>query len=356
MILITYFPVLKLSNSEMGALGNLKSETKDLIVPIIESKMIAKDRVQEWWTVFNTLGSYLSGKIGTNKFVYDYSSAFEKIGEIQELKDTEGLNIAQYCNDKLEEADLNFIPCVHFDSPSWLINSVLESTRPEVAVRVRCHDFSTPMEELIIERIQDKIFDSAPEKEFTIILDFYNMPINQHRINSSLKNFSKLSSAKLVLLLTNCPEDADEASPNSFTAVRTREDYSAFKIEKANYPNLNFGDYTVRLKPGLEGRDINYYNTYLKIFYTTESEYYIGKSSLIDKNGIETFINICKDITESDVYSGSSFSYGDQSIEDCANSKINVTNHSKPIEFGINHHIELTARQVSLISPVQSVF
>ncbi len=42
---MSYYPVLKFSNAEMGDLHNLKKETKEIITPIIESKVIPENKV-----------------------------------------------------------------------------------------------------------------------------------------------------------------------------------------------------------------------------------------------------------------------------------------------------------------------
>ena len=140
-----------------GAFENLKPETKELIVPIIESKMIAPESLNEWWSTFRTLGSYLQRKIGHTKFIYDFNTAFEKIGEVQELKDEKNLNLIEHCIEKMEKSNLYFVPCIHFDSPSWIIESVLSSNQKEIAVRIRCHDFNSPLEDLIKEWIVTRI-------------------------------------------------------------------------------------------------------------------------------------------------------------------------------------------------------
>ncbi|GAB3790659.1 beta family protein [Virgibacillus kimchii] len=344
---MSYYPVLKLSNAEMGALSNLKEGTKKLITPIIESKMIPAKKQEDWQATFRTLGTYTAEKAGETRFIYDFHSAFEKIGEVQQLIDAEsGNNLVQHCIEKLEEAGQDFIPCLHFDAPSWMIDTLLHSKQREIAIRIRCHDFNSPIEEIIAERITDKIIKQATNKNFIVLLDFYNSSINENRIMTSLKNFSTIKADKFVLLLTSCPENADAAPANAFSLSNSRDDIKTyFKFKKA-YPELEFGDYTVRLKAPLENVQINYYNTYLKIFYSSEDEYYIGKSTLLQDKGIETFQDVCEEIVNSDVYKNPEFSFGDKAIHDCAEGSLEINNHVKPIEFGINHHIELTARQL----------
>lgn len=116
-----------------------------------------------------------------------------------------------------------------------------------------------------------------------------------------------------------------------------------------------FGDYTTRLAPALDISYVDFYNTYLKIFYSSEDIYYIGKSTLIKDNGIETFSDICQEIVDSDLFRGPEFSHGDQAIFDCANKTISISSHSKLIEYGINHHLELTVEQLQIRSPIHTI-
>lgn len=262
----------------MGALSNLKEETKGLITPIIESKMIPAKEVSDWQSIFRTLGTYISDKIGETNFIYDFHLAFEKIGEVQELIDSKSSkNMVEQCIEELVEADLDFIPCIHFDDPGWIVDSVLCSSQSEIAIRIRYHDFNSPLEEMIVERITDKIINQATNKSFILLLDFYNSPINENRIISTLNNFAQIKASKMVLLLTVCPENADKVSPNTFSFVKSRNDLKTYFKLRDDYPTLEYGDYTVRLKPPLESSNINYYNIYLKIFYSSEDDYYIGK-------------------------------------------------------------------------------
>lgn len=343
---MTYYPILKLSNAEFGALSQLKEETYPLITPVIESKMIKKDKVDTWWSTFNTLGSYINDRLGETNFIYDFQPAFEKIGEVQELTNEEGKNLVQFCLEKLEEKELNYIPCVHFDSPEWIIDSAIECDSHGLAIRIRCHDFNSPMEDFIVERINEKIISKAQSKELTLLLDFYDSAINETRMENTIENFSKLTYNHLVFALTKCPENSNKVASHSFSAVKTREELILYNKLKRKFNDLEFSDYTVRLKPQLEEMNIDYYNTYLKLIYTTEDEYYIAKSTLLGKNGIQSFQEICAEIVSSDVYYGDTFSYGDKLIKKCSKGKFEISGHSKPIEIGINHHIEVTVAQL----------
>ncbi|MFF2907931.1 hypothetical protein [Paenibacillus sp. NPDC057934] len=345
-----YFPVLRVSTAEMNAYGSLSDETKSLIVPILESKKITPPRASTWWATFNTLGSYLYGKFSTHSFIYDYKSAFDRLGEINEnLTDENGNNLVTHCSQKMNDAGLNFIPCVHFDSPNWYINSVVALRKDSLAIRVRCHDFSSTLDEIMLQTVNQNILERFNEfsPRTYIILDFYNVPTSEERILNAINTFSRVDGCELVLSLTNCPEDASVVGPMTFGFAAARDDLRVFNSLSNTFQNLHFSDYTVRVnaEPDREAR-IDYYNTYIKIFYTSEDSYMIGKSSLIKDNGIDNFHSICKEIVDSDVYAGETFSAGDNAIYRCSERKLHMSDHSKPIEYGVNHHIQLTSTQL----------
>jgi hypothetical protein len=70
--------------------------------------------------------------------------------------------------------------------------------------------------------------------------------------------------------------------------------------------DLQFGDYTTRLR----GEVLNGFNmnlSYLKVFYTTETDYWIAKSKLIRDGGEYTFHEVCQDLIDRDFYPGADF-------------------------------------------------
>lgn len=346
---MSYFPVLRNSTAEMNAYGSLNERTKAEIIPIIESKRVSLAKRDNWWSSFNTLGSYLSGKFGPYTFIYDYKQAFDKLGEIDEhMIDESGKNLISHCSFKMDTAELNYIPCVHFDSPEWYIDSVIALNKETIAIRVRCHDFSDTLDSIILQAVQNNIIEKCSDLSPSVylILDFYNVPTSKDRIEKAINTFSKIDDSKIVLSLSTCPEDASNAGPMTFDVASSRNDLSLFKELQRKYPRIFFSDYTVRVNPEPEREArIDYYNTYIKIFYTSVDSYMIGKSSLIKDQGIEKFHDICQEIVDSDVYSGRDFSAGDRAVYDCAKSNLKISDHSKPIEYGVNHHIELTAYQ-----------
>lgn len=341
-----YYPLLRNANNEMKALRELKESSRGRVIPIIESKRIKKQNIKMWEGAFNTLGRYLKERVKSTKFIYDFNCAFDDIGTDEILTDINGNNLVQHCILKMEEQNLEFVPCFQHDSPEWLINSVINSECSEIAIRIRCHDFQDSFDPFVYEKLKKDIAEISPDTRFIVILDFFNHSTSQKRIQNAINTFSSIPNSEVVYLATSCPEDASLADAHSITLVSPRKDLNQYLKLKTIYPELHFGDYATRLK-GEVLSGFNHNNSYIKIFYTSETDYYIAKSQLIRNDGEETFHQVCQELIEQDFYPGENFSYGDGEIQKCANKEITIGDHQTPIAISVNHHIETTIDQLS---------
>lgn len=352
---MSYFPVLRHSNAEIGAYSNLKEETKKAIIPIIESRRIATSNRSKWWETFKTIGTYFKKTFEDREFIYDFRQAFDFIGSPNnQLLSDKGVDLVSYCSQKFKEQGLNYIPAFHFDSADWYVEAIAKSNPDKIAVRIRCWSFDEALDSIIFDRVDtiiNKYFDNAVKK--FIIIDFFDKISNATRIESAVEVFTKLQNATPIICLSSCPANADKAKPMTFNKIAPRSDFATYLKLKQKHRSLLYSDYTVRLTPEPdEGKKIKQENTYLKVFYTTSDSYMVGKSTLIKDNGIETFVKVCNEIILSKAYNGKNFSDGDKAIHDGAHRKIVIKSHNKLIEYGISHHIEFTInyfRQNSLV-------
>lgn len=347
-----YYPLLKNANNEMKAIRELKDDSRSKVIPIIESKRVKKENIHNWESTFKTLGKYLKERIKDIKFIYDFNCALEELGEEVLLKSASGVNLVQHCCNIMEEEDLNIVPCFQHDSPEWMISSILQANYSEIAIRVRCHDFQESFTPFVVQKIKNDLSYSGLETKITLILDFFDQPATINRIQKTIEAFSLINYTNLVYLATSCPENANDAKPHSLTLIGPRKELNNYLELIQIYPHLKFGDYTTRLK-GEVLSGFNHYNSYVKIFYSTETHYWIAKSKLIGDDGDLTFHEVCLDLIEQDFYPGSEFSFGDSEIKKCAYKEITISDHQSPIAIGVNHHIETTIAQLSEINIAQ---
>ena len=340
-----YYPLLKNNNNEMKALRNLKETSRSKLIPIIESKRIKPENINNWESTFNTLGSYLGERLESIKFIYDFNTTLEDLGSDEEFLNNKDQNLVTFCVEKMEDQNLNFIPCFQHDSPDWLIKTIFNHGFKEIAIRIRCHDFKEPLDGLIMQNLKDIISTSEVSAQFTIILDFYNHPATVNRIQNAINTFKNIPHSSMVYVATACPEDASKTKPHTINLVGPRNELNMYLELKKKNPSLFFGDYTTRLK-GKILSGFNNDNSYIKIFYSSESDYYIVKSKMIKNDGEESFYEVCQELTEQDFYPGNEFSFGDSEIKKCADKKIAISGHQTPIAIGVNHHIETTINQL----------
>lgn len=340
-----YYPLLKNNNNEIKALRNLKENSRSKLIPIIESKRIKSENINNWESTFNTLGNYFSERLENINFIYDFNTALEDLGTDEELINDKNQNLVSFCIEKMEERDLDFIPCFQHDSPSWIFNTIFEHNFKEIAIRIRCHDFKEPLDKLVMENLLQIIKNSQVSAKFTIILDFYNHPATSKRIQNAINVFGEIPHSNLVYIATACPEDASKTKAHSINLIGPRNELNMYLALKKSNSSLLFGDYTTRLK-GKILSGFNNDNSYIKIFYSSESDYYIIKSKMIKNEGEESFYEVCQELIEQDFYPGEDFSYGDNEIKKCADKKITISGHQAPIAIGVNHHIETTIRQL----------
>ena len=340
-----YYPLLKYGNNEMKALRELKDASRNKVVPIIESKRIKPENIDKWEAGFNTLGSYLKDRVKSISFVYDFNCAIEELSSKEELIASSGDNLVVHCMKKLHENELSVTPCFHHDSPNWLISSILNLGTEAIAIRIRCNDFQEPFDRFVCSKLKEDLSKLDETVKVTIILDFFNSKTTIDRIKSALNTFKELTPTNIVFLSTSCPENASDADAHGLTLVNSRHELNKYFELIKEFQELHFGDYATRLK-GEVLTGFNYNLSYFKIFYTTETDYYIAKSKLIRDGGEYSFFEICQQIVDQDFYPGEDFSFGDMEIKKCADKKITISDHQAPIAISVNHHIETTINQL----------
>lgn len=107
-----------------------------------------------------------------------------------------------------------------------------------------------------------------------------------------------------------------------------------------------FGDY------GVSSYDVTELNPRMitvsaNIRYTGVEGYWIFKGRSLRRFSFEQFRDLSRQVIGHTAYSGPSFSWGDEYIEQCAEGKVGTGNTTTWRRVGTNHHVTLVARQVS---------
>ncbi|MDY0854060.1 hypothetical protein SPE26_25455 [Bacillus thuringiensis] len=343
---MNYYPVIKFYYAEQEALHKVKTETKDHIIPIFESKRLTQKNIKKLSSNFKNIGGNIK-KYWPNLFIYDFHSAFNDFKDIIQtpLLDN-NTDIIQLINNSMVRESLSYIPCLHFDSPNWMIQSVSSLNMNALAIRIRFADVPPSIEDYIYKRVEELVINQFKNQEIYLLLDFQNKNFPIEQLSKSIKSFSAIPKSHLVFINTSCPTEAKDVDRMSFTEVTDRTDFNNYINLLKIHPTLSFGDYTIRLKDKPISFVPKQENLSLNIFYTSEEYYLIGRSSQNKDNGIKNFHQVCKQIISSKYYKGKTFSFGDNSIHECANNTIAISSFAETIKIGVNHHIELIVHQL----------
>ena len=343
--MVTYYPILRHADAEMNAYKSLKSSTQKLITPIIEGKRISKNSKNTWDKTLNSSGKYLKERIGSQLFIYDFRNMFDNLQNYTTEIKKDNINPVEFIINKFNQFNLNFIPCINHDSPDWLIKSITTSSSKTVAIRIRYYDLQTTLHDLVNSHVEAIINKHFANSKVSLILDFREK-LEDSNLSSNIRYFSDKNLDKLILSTTTLDTKKD-VDKMSFKKVSNRQEISLYNTLKQGFPNILFSDYTTRLTPEPDLKTgFNMNNSYLKIYYTTNKGYYLGKSNKFDEGEPENFQKLCNIITNSSLYSGETYSEGDRLIKRCSLKFEEVLSHKKTIEMSINHHLEFTVNQL----------
>lgn len=335
---INYCPVLRHSNAEMNAFKNLKFSTKAQLLPIIEGKRIPKNNKLKWDKTLNSSGKYLLERIGSTEFIYDFKNIFDNLQDHSSEIQINSKNPVQFVLEKFKEEKLNYIPCFDHDSPAWLINNILQDGTTKVAIRIRYHEISKPLNDIINKHVLE-IAEKFNNKYLYFIHD-YKDTFDQKIINENLSSFNGKFQSSIILSISTLDSKKD-VNVMSFEKISDQKEILIYNEISQSFPNIIYSDYTTRLTPEPDIKSgFNVNKSYLKIIYTTSKGYYLGKSEMYENGEPENFQKVCEIITNSNLYSGDSFSNSDNKIKQCSLKNEEFLTHQQTIELSVNHHIE----------------
>lgn len=358
-----YVPVLKWKRGERTALEKLDSSLKEILTPLIEIQPIPFDHKKGVFS--KTLDDHLS-EVGKHvKTAWNVKkSLFVDVNVIYENEDFSedtlqtGEHPVEFLFNDLEAQGIQAIP----------VTGILRHQAFHDAIKVINHDhrrgICLRLEESDLSDLKSlhrniKAFLDFFEEEvknIDIILD-YKQILPQHEdthINNIillLAQFPHLNEWRTITLTSTAYPKTLQKVPTNSNGTLPRTEWDVYKkirgLSLARHPA--FGDYNIT-HPEFVNLDPRIINMAAGIRYTKESKYHIFRGIGVKNNGFSQMVNICTDLVNDPCYCGSTFSFGDQEIYDCANS-VRPTNGNAEtwVTAGINHHLTLVARDISIL-------
>lgn len=142
--------------------------------------------------------------------------------------------------------------------------------------------------------------------------------------------------------LSDCPPDSISFLP--------RADWTLWHSLVARSANLarvpDFGDYAVA-HPLLSDVDPQTMRPSAAIRYTIDDHWLVLKARGVIKGGYDQFHQLCSQLVARSEYSGSSFSWGDNYIDQCAARNDGPGNLTTWVSVRTSHHLKFVVHQIA---------
>lgn len=117
-------------------------------------------------------------------------------------------------------------------------------------------------------------------------------------------------------------------------------------LKKAKLRIPSFGDYVIN-HPKILELDMRKVKPSATIRYTNENQWYIIKGKNVRDYGFGQYRELSKKVIDSSYYCGTSFSWGDDYIQKCANGHGKAGSLMSWRQVGTNHHIEKVTQDIA---------
>jgi hypothetical protein len=333
---ITYYPILKWKRGEQGALNNLWVD-QHRFIPIIE--LYDENSPQEFLT---QLESCYSGPVYLDTINIDDDSR-------SLIKDFTAL---------AAESEKEVFPLIYPSDISQADNFCGNFSRFAIKLSIP-DDFEGESNASILEKVKQKKLDG---QIIDIIFDAGEV-LERRMANQTFSNYKTTLDIllpdsnwinKVAICLTSFPSHSSIESGDN--AEYYRFDYSIFRSLFNQYGDecLAFSDYGVTkfTETELDFSRMRY-GPLPKIKYTTSEKYICLKGQRARRPGDpnRTYLDMAREIANSNYFSGRTFSFGDNAIFEKANGiDLHCGNATNWVEYNANHHMALVISQLSNLS------
>lgn len=335
-----YVPILKAKQSECRALGYLDANIKPLIIPLFELQP------RESYSLLNrTIGQIERSWEKQLPLLLDSDRKYLSRAPSEATR-----NLLQTFQ-RAYSKGYTFIPVTGVNRSTAYQTALSSIFNPELGICFRLvnEDLLEPSE--LNNKLESlkSLFKIDPNV-VDLLLDFSAFLPSQSGIIATLaeviiNDIKYINNFRRLILSATAFPANPQGTPQSVNTV-PREEWRVWKALKGSTKLKRlplFSDYTI-VHPVFPELDFRYVKIAPKIKYATQNEWLFIRGKKGDWSG---FRDICKLLIRQPQYSGASFSWGDEYINECANSVEDTGNPQRWVTIGINHHLTLVARQCS---------
>ncbi|MFJ8516157.1 beta family protein [Lysinibacillus xylanilyticus] len=356
-----YVPILKWKRGERTALEKLTSTVKNNMTPLIEIQPVPFDHKERVFS--KTLDQHLA-EIGTqvktawgqDKPIFvDVNTLYEN-GDFSEEVLQSGQHPVEFIIDEIEANGTKAIPVTgiyRYHSFHSSIKKMNDKYKSGVCLRLEEGEFSDT--ESLRKEINNFLnYIKEKPENIDIILDYKQILPKQEATHIN----------NIILLLAQFPfisewrtlTIASTAYPKTLQQIPTDSNGDIPRTEWEVYKKLSalslgrtpsFGDYNIT-HPDFVNLDPRVINMAAGIRYTFDNKFYIFRGIGVKNNGFTQMVKICNDVINHTCYRGSTFSFGDNEIYNCANQTRSTNGNAETwVTSGINHHLTIVAQDIS---------
>lgn len=355
-----YVPILKGKEGEYGALKELSSTVKDRITPLVEVTPIPWDFENE--VPAKTIDAHL-GKV-TDKIKGCWPEKTPIFIDLLWIPETErmsdGRHPLTFILDSARSKDLYLIPVTgvarNRDYQMAVKDAALKDRRG-YCLRLENDDFGefgtlgTKINDLLGE------IGTGPD-EVDLLLDFKEISSSQTAAvsiaaNSLISTLPFIAQWRtLIFAGTGFPPDLSDVAASSVKTI-ARSEWTVWQSLVSTSSTIkrkpSLGDYGISHPSAIE-IDPRIMKMSANLRYTTDTDWLILKGRNVRDHGFDQFHALCRQLIARPEYKGAAFSWGDQSISDCAARTTNPGNATTWRKVGTNHHVTLVAGQLASLS------
>lgn len=358
-----YIPVLRWKKAERDALAALDIEIRENITPLFELIMPAPKRDKgDYNMILSDSKAVLQNNLPStieelNKCCPMGSSAFVDVHLIDgELR---AATLKQILDDSLISAKVTLVPVTHIIP---VVSTDADTSTRKVAVDyasgsdnglcIRIDRYNLDDEDLgkvISDFVAQNKLDIS-KTDLLIDLGIVNESDDAKSVSAQLVKLPSLNDWRSVILSGGAfPKDLSEFEKHSHNQV-VRHDWRVWNaLQKTSLPRVPlYSDYAIQ-HPIFYGQ-IPGTNTSASVRYADDQQWEISRGEgLRNKNGAghQQYPALAQLIIGQTYFKGDNYSAGDKYIAERAADSTKTGNPTTWLKAGLNHHLTLTAKQIS---------
>jgi hypothetical protein len=349
-----YVPCLRWRQAEYQALLALSEKAKDSIVPLVTIPDMEFDF--EDGTAKKTVGEHVTPFPKRYKEKWNGRRAWVDADlKIQSQTMPDGRPVFVFVFDELRKFKAEAIPVASLDCTAAVLGhlaSIVEADKKGVGIRARIEHVMKATFGANLEALMEAVDVTADETD--LIIDLGTPNYEPYAAFGAALAFALGKIPNLTafrnFILVGC------AFPNTLSEIATpggfleRHDWKFYvellaKLPKGLRPPM-FGDYATVNPAFVAKMDMRKVNPAGKIVYTTKDRWLVRKGGAFRGNEKQMHA-LCDDVVKSGVFSGPTFSAGDDYIHKCSKKTVGPSNQTRWKSVGINHHIMVAIREVA---------